>query len=657
MADAAPPVPLEELLAHREWVRRVALALTRDSNDADDIEQATWLAALRAPPTHRASLKGWLGTTIRRAAARLERSRARRHAGEAARPSSGAAEDIADLAARADLHRRVVEAVVALDEPCRGTLLLRFFEGLPVAEVAVRTGVPLETCRARLRRGIVRLRETFRDPDGRVRALLPLVAGGGGFEGRTGAASRASAPTAASGAALAGAAGGIAMGTKLCAAVVVVALAVGGAWWMLRPDAATERAAAPPTDARPAPGGESPADTPRARAAAPERAAPAPPPLLPPPLLPPPPPTDLPTRLESARLTIRWEGVGLEQGLATIVSETAADVFVPKSAIDRLRDVVIHLSLEDVSALAAVRTVCKLSGMAADVQADRIVVRPAGDAAADDGELVRIRRAEDLPRATVVFRVVDLAGAEVAGAEVLAEDGTLAFGTTDASGVLTVERTPPFPYVLARLPGRIDSPAVRTPADAGAPAEVKLFLGGPAARLRCSVRTADGRAVAGHWVTMHLDADGARLALRRHTFRTDAAGEFDDRSCPPGRIVLATRAEGYAYTEHALDVAAGDDLRAAVVLAHEAVCEGLVRDAAGNPAASVHVGASIGGRRAFASTTTDTSGRYRLGGLPAGAVAIEARDLRSRASARVEVDLAAGERRTVDADLAPEKPR
>ncbi len=43
------PVPIETLLAHREWVRAVALAVVRDPNAADDVEQETWLAALRTP--------------------------------------------------------------------------------------------------------------------------------------------------------------------------------------------------------------------------------------------------------------------------------------------------------------------------------------------------------------------------------------------------------------------------------------------------------------------------------------------------------------------------------------------------------------------------------------------------------------------------------
>jgi hypothetical protein len=39
-------VALEDLLVHREWVRRLAMRLTRDEHEADDVEQQTWVAAL-----------------------------------------------------------------------------------------------------------------------------------------------------------------------------------------------------------------------------------------------------------------------------------------------------------------------------------------------------------------------------------------------------------------------------------------------------------------------------------------------------------------------------------------------------------------------------------------------------------------------------------
>src|SRR5947207_13007110 len=81
--DAAP-IPLETLLAHREWVRSVARAVVRDPNAADDVEQETWLAAMRSPPRHEGSIRGWLGTVVRSRARRIGRGETRRAARERA---------------------------------------------------------------------------------------------------------------------------------------------------------------------------------------------------------------------------------------------------------------------------------------------------------------------------------------------------------------------------------------------------------------------------------------------------------------------------------------------------------------------------------------------------------------------------------------------
>jgi len=183
MERAGGVVPIESLLAHRDWVRRLARALARDESGADDLEQEAWLRAMRRPPSHAASLRGWLGTVLRRLAVdrgRSERSLARREEsasrGEATVPSP------ADLVAEAEAHRRVVEAVLSLEEPYRTTVLLRWFEDLPPTELARRLGVPVETVRSRLRRAGERLRERLGgDRDGGSAwkaALLPLVARG-----------------------------------------------------------------------------------------------------------------------------------------------------------------------------------------------------------------------------------------------------------------------------------------------------------------------------------------------------------------------------------------------------------------------------------------------------------------------------------------------
>ena len=68
---------------------------------------------------------------------------------------------------RAEVHRRLVEAVFALAEPYRTTILLRYFEDLPPREVARRMEAPVETVRTRVSRGLEILRRRLEGAGGR----------------------------------------------------------------------------------------------------------------------------------------------------------------------------------------------------------------------------------------------------------------------------------------------------------------------------------------------------------------------------------------------------------------------------------------------------------------------------------------------------------
>jgi hypothetical protein len=86
----------------------------------------------------------------------------------------------ADVVERAEMHRLVVDRVLALPEPYREAVLLRYFEDLSAAEVAQRQDVPLATARTRLQRGLERLRgelDRFHAGERRVwlTAILPLA--------------------------------------------------------------------------------------------------------------------------------------------------------------------------------------------------------------------------------------------------------------------------------------------------------------------------------------------------------------------------------------------------------------------------------------------------------------------------------------------------
>jgi RNA polymerase sigma-70 factor (ECF subfamily) len=240
MAEMSPGRPAaEELLRHREWVRALARTLVRDDASADDLAQDAWLAAVEHPPRRTDAPRSWFARVLRSRAIDAFRASSSRGAREDAAARRGAEPSAADTVAQAETHRRVVEAVMALDEPYRTAVLLRFFDDLPPSEVARRTGVPVETARTRVRRGVEQLRARLapRDDD-RGRAALLVLSGA-----RRGAES---------GGAAAAAAGGVlvALGAKHAAiAIAAVAICVAAATAMLRDDRTAEDTAATPAAA------------------------------------------------------------------------------------------------------------------------------------------------------------------------------------------------------------------------------------------------------------------------------------------------------------------------------------------------------------------------------------------------------------------------
>ncbi|MCP3917733.1 MAG: sigma-70 family RNA polymerase sigma factor [bacterium] len=175
MSARPAPLQIEDLLDHAEWIGRLARRLVGDAH-ADDLVQETWLAALRTRPRTDRSLRPWL--------ARVVRNFARQHArgarsAEQLTESSAPLPSAAELAERAEAQATLVRAVLALDEPQRSTVLLRYFEGMTSEQIASRLGVPAATVRSRLRRALDELRgrldATAGDRGAWLAALTPLT--------------------------------------------------------------------------------------------------------------------------------------------------------------------------------------------------------------------------------------------------------------------------------------------------------------------------------------------------------------------------------------------------------------------------------------------------------------------------------------------------
>lgn len=175
MDETAHP-SIEALLAHAGWVRKLARRLAADASAADDLAQETFATALAHEPEPGRGFASWLATTLRN----LRRAERRRDDLRASIEHIGAREERVastdELAERADLQRVLVDHVLALDEPHRSTLLLRYFAELEPRDIAQREGIPLATVTSRLTRAHAKLRERLERAHGDRRAWLSALA-------------------------------------------------------------------------------------------------------------------------------------------------------------------------------------------------------------------------------------------------------------------------------------------------------------------------------------------------------------------------------------------------------------------------------------------------------------------------------------------------
>lgn len=118
MATPNEPATVEELLTHVGWLRALALGLTENSADADDLVQNTWIAAQRRPPGARESLRPWFNkvarNSLRMRARSAERRRAREQSTLETRDEVPTPEA---LVAKAELQRLLAGLVLRLKEP------------------------------------------------------------------------------------------------------------------------------------------------------------------------------------------------------------------------------------------------------------------------------------------------------------------------------------------------------------------------------------------------------------------------------------------------------------------------------------------------------------------------------------------------------------
>lgn len=172
--------------AFEELVRRYlplvhAAALRRlggDSHRAEDVAQQVFCAVARqaARLAVHPSLAGWLYTTTRNEVITVVRTESRRRTRErVAQTMSPGHEDPTPPADWSQLRPVLDAAMDELDDRDREAVLLRFFRGLPFAEIGRATGLQEDAARKRVERALDRLRGHLR-PHGITSSAAALAA-------------------------------------------------------------------------------------------------------------------------------------------------------------------------------------------------------------------------------------------------------------------------------------------------------------------------------------------------------------------------------------------------------------------------------------------------------------------------------------------------
>jgi RNA polymerase sigma-70 factor (ECF subfamily) len=173
------PITPEQLFADTAWLRQVARSLVSDPEAAEDLVQETWLARLRSSAGEPEEPRAWMRRVLSHRVAKWRRGGQARLAREQAAARAEALPSTEDLCMRAELQRILGQELLALEEPVRTTMMLRFLEGLSPADIAQRLGAPVNSVRWRLRKGQERLRERLEQELGEERdwrlVLMPFA--------------------------------------------------------------------------------------------------------------------------------------------------------------------------------------------------------------------------------------------------------------------------------------------------------------------------------------------------------------------------------------------------------------------------------------------------------------------------------------------------
>ena len=137
---------------HRDWVVRLAFRFTGSRDDALDVLQETFIYVLKKIPGLRltAGMRTFLYPVVKHISLNLVRKRKRMIVDSDRLPDRPAPTDDDPAAQRAEL----AVVVGQLPEAQREVLLMRFADGLALAEIAEALQIPLGTVKSRLHKAL-----------------------------------------------------------------------------------------------------------------------------------------------------------------------------------------------------------------------------------------------------------------------------------------------------------------------------------------------------------------------------------------------------------------------------------------------------------------------------------------------------------------------
>ena len=139
------------------------MRVVRNRTMAEDVAQETFLRAHRALDTFRgdAQVRSWL-YRIATNLAKNAVTRRKEYPTERL-PETAAASGPAAIAEGAEMKRHLREAIAELPEGLRTPLVLREYHEMSYAEIATKTGLPLNTVRTRILRARRALRQSMEE--------------------------------------------------------------------------------------------------------------------------------------------------------------------------------------------------------------------------------------------------------------------------------------------------------------------------------------------------------------------------------------------------------------------------------------------------------------------------------------------------------------